>query len=253
VCDIQLNIFKQLCYLKRDIQNAIDLDQIMIEDLVSESTDESFAQAAAVYAEGAHSKSYAELTLLSALPYPVTTETEITATNIAGDTITGYPYEAADTGAMTLLFQYPTLSNETAPCHVGASVEPNLFGCLVREGQVLIGNTSLYYTYKPAVDNNNGRTIQGFSTNANTTMRVNGNGTFYEDFQKFYDYYGSATYADEFVTSALTGTSTNLTLGNADFAPYGYESRAGKFLYACSSCVYVCAFRFRSISKAYVI
>ena len=40
----------------------------------------------------------------------------------------------------------------------------------------------------------------------------------YEDYTKFYEYYGSHTYADDWVTAALTGDKTEFTRGNIDFS-----------------------------------
>eukprot|EP00804_Cyclotella_cryptica_P013469 CCRYP_005189-RB/>CCRYP_005189-RB protein AED:0.02 eAED:0.02 QI:1281/1/1/1/1/1/2/160/359 len=64
----------------------------------------------------------------------------------------------------------------------------------------------------------NGRTISGFSTDAEAKMRNGCKGCPYEDFMYFYDYYGTDTYADDWVTAAFNGEKTNFKNGNADFS-----------------------------------
>ena len=54
-------------------------------------------------------------------------------------------------------------------------------------GNVAVGSTAnIAYTYDVATGNQNGRSLQKLSTNANTMMRANGNvnNAFYPDFQK---------------------------------------------------------------------
>jgi hypothetical protein len=52
---------------------------------------------------------------------------------------------------------------------------------------------------------------------------------YYEDFQKFVDYYGDVYYADKFVLAAFDGSSTAFDRGNGDFRDYSLESRTGKY------------------------
>lgn len=76
------------------------------------------------------------------------------------------------------------------------------------------------------------RTIQGFSTAAETKMRGAAGEPFFPDFQKFVDYYGSSTYADDWLQACFTMGSTSFKNGNANFAGYGNDGRVGK---PCSS------------------
>ena len=62
-----------------------------------------------------------------------------------------------------------------------------------------------------AIAHKNGRTIKGFSTGAQKKMYDDCPGCPYEDYTKFYNYYGSHTYADDWVTAALTGGKTTQT------------------------------------------
>jgi hypothetical protein len=82
----------------------------------------------------------------------------------------------------------------------------------------ITGVGSVAYTYRPRFDNNNGRTIQGFSTQAAEKMLNCPIGCPYPDFQKFYDYYGVADYADKWVMASLDGRATSFSNGNADFS-----------------------------------
>jgi hypothetical protein len=52
---------------------------------------------------------------------------------------------------------------------------------------------------------------------------------YYEDFQKFVDYYGDVYYADTWVSAAFDGSSTRFTNGNGNFGDYSLESRARKY------------------------
>jgi hypothetical protein len=72
------------------------------------------------------------------------------------------------------------------------------------------------------------RTLQGFSTALETKKRPGKHGPSYPDFEKFVEFYGSATYADDWLQAAFSGGSTDFTNGNADFSGYGNDSRVGK-------------------------
>ena len=63
----------------------------------------------------------------------------------------------------------------------------------------------------------------GFSTGAEAKMLKNSNecpGCPYKHFKYFYDYYGTSTYAHEWVEAAFSKTSTKFTNGNANFSLY---------------------------------
>jgi hypothetical protein len=87
---------------------------------------------------------------------------------------------------------------------------------------------TIAYTYNPLTDNYNGRTIQGFSTTANIKYRPfdNMQADFYKDMQKFANYYGAPTFADEWIQAAFSAGSTAFDNANADFSTYDFESRA---------------------------
>ena len=85
------------------------------------------------------------------------------------------------------------------------------------------------YQYVLTTDNNNGRTLQSFSTTANTEMRPGNNlqAAFFPDFQLYFDYYGTFDYADQIITAALEGRNTVLANGNVMAANVGLTAREG--------------------------
>lgn len=60
-------------------------------------------------------------------------------------------------------------------------------------------------------------------------MRAFDTQEYYADFQKFVDYYGTATYADEWITAGFDGVQTQFTNGNGDFTAYSPEARTRKY------------------------
>jgi hypothetical protein len=75
----------------------------------------------------------------------------------------------------------------------------------------------------------NDRTIQGFNTRAREKMRKCASCDYYEDFQKFVDYYGDVYYADIWVSAAFNEVTTAFDNGNGDFSDYSFESRTRKY------------------------
>jgi hypothetical protein len=104
---------------------------------------------------------------------------------------------------------------------------------LMETGTLTIGSGTIGYTYNASSSNLNARTLQYFSTTANTKMRHNEDATqaFYPDFQKFLTYYGEANvdYANKIVEAAFDAGKVTLGDKNLDFSGYDYESRTGKW------------------------
>ncbi len=139
-------------------------------------------------------------------------------------------------------------------CQVGANNDPNIEGCFASNGTLTIEGfgEALNYAYQPTTGNKNGvsdntqnvvnkvigklnankidfqRTIQGFSTTYETKMRGAPGKPFFPVFQKFVDFYGSPTYADDWLQACFTKGSTTFKNGNANFAGYGDDGRVGK-------------------------
>jgi len=201
---------------------ALDLDQKAMEVELSKQTDESFLKAGEIYNNGAYSKSFAALTLTTGLATSVNKGQVVTGTSESGSEIAGKMYATFEAGSTDVHFQYKTGDVQSAyvNCQVGAlGADGNLEGCLAATGNITIDGTEYAYTYAPATDNDNGRSISGFSTKAEAKMSE------YTDFKYFKEYYGVGAYGHEWVTKALEGGQTDFTNGNADFSSYTYVGK----------------------------
>jgi hypothetical protein len=140
---------------------AIDRDQLAMEDQLSLATDESYEAARRIYNEGGNSKSYATIKLATPLTMDVADDDPIMGSSEDGTQVAGKAYDAYPTGSSTINVFYETTDSQAAyvNCQVGALVETNLEGCFAAEGTVTIGGTDYEYTYDPATDNNNDRTL----------------------------------------------------------------------------------------------
>lgn len=205
---------------------AIDRDQVMIEEAVGTESPQ-LPLARKFYEEGGHSGSFAELAV-AALTKAVKAESLVTGFADGGEVIAGRTEEAADVDATTLKVRYDVSSvqEEWVGCRVGAL--PNagsayLLGCFAEEGNITVYDEStqvsqvLTYTYTARNDNNNARTIQGFSLQAQKKMAECDNCP-YKTFKKFNDYYGRPDYADHWIQSAFDRVATTFPRGNADFS-----------------------------------
>mmetsp|Transcript_20680 Transcript_20680/g.43807 ORF Transcript_20680/g.43807 Transcript_20680/m.43807 type:complete len:555 (+) Transcript_20680:69-1733(+) len=208
---------------------AIDRDQAAIEAELAKKTPEAFENALRIYNEGGNSKSYAQVTLTTPLSTFIGAGTAILGRNAEGNEVAGKAYEDYQAGTSVIKVQYATTDIQEAyvQCQVGALTEAdrNLSGCFAEQGDLTIDGKEYSYTYIPSNDNLNGRTIAGFSTGARDKMRVGCKGCPYEDFLYFYDYYGSDTYAHDWVTAAFAGDKTTFRNGNADFSQYGMDGK----------------------------
>jgi len=208
---------------------AIDLDQKLMEEQLAIKTDDSFAAAQKIYEQGGHSKSHAVVKLATPLSAAIAADAEITGKTADGSEVMGKAYDDYEAGADELKVKYATSDIQASyvNCQVGGlpADKVNTAGCLAPTGTLNIAGNDYDYTYDPATDNNAGRTIQGFSTGAKKKMYECGDRCPYTDYKYFYDYYGSHTYADDWVTAALDGTDAGLDNGNADFSKYGMDGR----------------------------
>merc|ERR1712070_1144416 len=181
---------------------AIDLDQKEIEEQVAKGTNDSFENAMKIYKNGGNSKSYAQITLTPALTRDLSKGTSIMGKNADGVEVAGMSYSQYSSGDKVIKVQYTTNSIQSSyvGCQVGALVSGvNTEGCFAETGIMNIDGTDYNYVYSVSDDNRNGRTIAGFSENAKDKMRVGCKGCPYEDFLYFHDYYGTDTYADEWI------------------------------------------------------
>merc|ERR1719359_1890039 len=217
--------------------NAVDLDQAVMETHLKAG---DFAKALNVYDNGGNSKSYAELTI--AAPGTAKTITKgalMEATRLVADNELGEPtkaigkaYDNYPAGSTKIRFQYKTSDTQwkadgTTPgynqdCRVGGMDSGDAYystdGCV--DGAKTVKVTFVDGTTEDIdvnVAHKNGRTIKGFSTGAQGKMFDDCRGCPYDDYKKFYEYYGSHTYADDWVRAALTGGDAGFTKGNIDF------------------------------------
>jgi hypothetical protein len=208
---------------------AIDLDQKALESQLALKTPEGFESAQRIYKEGGNSKSYAQVFLSAPLGTDIKKGDSIMGRNSEGNEVSGTAYQDYGANDQTIKVQYYTtdLQATYVECQVGGMTPEttNMKGCLAEEGTLTIGGNEHSYTYKPATDNNNGRTMSGFSTGAGEKMRTNCKGCPYPDFEYFYNYYGTDDYADQWVNAAFDGTSTQFRNGNADFSRYSLDGK----------------------------
>jgi len=210
-------------------QCAIDQDQASMEGFLAIGTNDAFATAQLIYNQGGNSKSYAEITLGKPLIAAVQQGTQMIGENDKGSSQVGKTYEYYEAGTTVVKFRY--LTSDSASDHVGCRVgalplsQQKIVGCLVASGSVSIGSDSYNYTYVPSKDNNNGRTLSGFSINAIDKMRLSCDGCPYRDHKYYYDYYGVDDYGQDWVTAAFSGEKTKFSRGNADFSIYGFPGR----------------------------
>ena len=240
------------------------MDQQAIENQLALGTSEGRQNALKVYTNGAYSKSFAVLTLDAALANEVGADVEVIGKTAGGDEVRGTVMETASAGATTLRVQYATTSVQDSyvGCQVGGNPDPKTDGCKCACLACFVGKTDMFlwilkcdflscfssagfqpsgsvtvgafgdvaYSYNVASDNLNGRTIQGFSTDAKAKM-YECEFCPYKTYEKFYDYYGAFDYANQWVLSAFNQGSTDFTNGKADFSKFGDEGLNGKSVF----------------------
>jgi hypothetical protein len=112
-------------------QNALDLDQAELEQQLAGGTDESFAIAKSIYTDGAFSKSFATVTLTTALMQPLNKGDEVIGATETGDEVNGKLLKDYPLGSPTIDVQYETNSIQSSyvGCQVGANPIPMAEGC----------------------------------------------------------------------------------------------------------------------------
>jgi hypothetical protein len=139
-------------------------------------------------------------------------------------------------GSSVVQIQYVTTDIQASyvDCQVGALSlvgEANTNGCFVSNGTLDVdGSDALTYSYDVEADNKNGRTIAGFSTGAESKMYKRCPGCPYDEYKKYFDYYGVFDYANEWVLAALEGRATGFKRGNNNFGAQSTIGRGGTFM-----------------------
>ncbi len=123
-------------------QNAIDLDQMAMEEQLGLETSDSYAKAKNIYQNGAHSKPIAEVTITGGAPAAIPEGAEVIGKTTSGQEVRGEALEAAASGASVLRIQYHTTPIQEAyvGCQVGAlEKDGNTEGCKFATRYVVLG------------------------------------------------------------------------------------------------------------------
>jgi hypothetical protein len=214
---------------------SIDLDQASMEIELRLGGNSNMDAAEAIYEKGGFSRSYATVTLLSVagLSKPVAEGTQVIGQSESGVDIYGLTMRDLGIGEIKIPIRYndQILAADRSTCNVGALPIVGIqvtYGCFRSQGSIVIGLSGGSYSYEYNVleDNDNERTLQSLSTDAEEDMLVCDTCP-HRTFTKFFNYYKVPDYADRWVTAAFQKTQTRLYRGNADFADFGREGRAG--------------------------
>jgi len=199
----------------------LDLNELNIE--VKNDTYGNFVTAKRVYAEGVHNLSVAHLTLFKPLPINIPKGTPLMGVNDLNEVILGKIYgRSGYAGDRKIMFLYNKTS--TLKCLVGNHPIENqeTSGCLARYSnlQIMLEQPRNFsYVYDPYIDNDNGYTLKSLSINTARLMN-DCKRCPYDDYLKFRKYYGSLSYADDWIEAAFEGRTTNFANGNANFHLY---------------------------------
>ncbi len=139
-------------------------------------TQESFNSAKRVYEEGGHSKSYAKLTIEGNLP-SLSNGQRYAGETESGNTVYGRVYKSEKSPSNQVWLQYEVSDSQDnyVDCQVGglSGDAINTNGCFKPSGTIKLVDgfgEELTYSYDSSVDNDNGRTIKGFSTAVQAKM-----------------------------------------------------------------------------------
>jgi len=210
--------------------NAIDLDQKHIEIALAKRTDTGFVQAKAIYTGGGHSKSFAVITLTTDLEDVIKEDAVVVGMGMNKEDVRGTVLTNANANQAIVKVQYNTSEMQATYvlCRVGELLTDDAVteGCLVKDGSIKIDDKEFNYSYDPLEDNNNGRTIQGFSTSVEKKMIKCIPGCPFKDAEMFLNYYGVADYADKWIMAAFDSGKTGFDNFNADFSKFSFIGRA---------------------------
>jgi len=210
--------------------NAVDLDQKAMEDALGNSNDDAYGIATNIYSMGGNSKSYAAISIV--LTADVEKGTDIKGKDMDGNSVIGKAYATykSGSGETMIKVQYPTSAVQDGhlKCKVGGLIGADQVktGCLEESGELEIAGTMYPYTYDIEKDNKNGRTIQGFSTSAESKMYECNNGCPYTEYEKYFKYFGDHDYADKWIMAGLKKEKVTYSSGKSfDFTQYGFPGR----------------------------
>jgi len=211
--------------------NAIDLDQMHLEEQLDKETASGFMDAKAIYREGGNSKSIALVNLLEDLPIDIPANEKFLAFAEDGDEINLTLYKNAEKGTKQLHLRYDTSTVQEYynQCRIGGLQEKDMVttGCVKGFANAKYKkNGGLYrYSYSITSGNYNARNLQYISKEAESKM-LDCPKCPYKDALMFSKYYGQADYGDEWIMAAFDGKQTTFSNGNADFSNWAYSGRA---------------------------
>ncbi|GAX18947.1 hypothetical protein FisN_8Hh166 [Fistulifera solaris] len=238
---------------------TIDLDIAKMSELMAKGTFDDFMEAKQVYEFGAFAWPYAEMQIDGGSPVEVKKGTPVTGYTMLNDPVRGYVLEHVKPrqGKFKIEYDIDSLSEQSAAsqCSVGGNPNPNFRNCFTEKGAIRVDGIKepLHYEYNKEVDNRNYRTIQRLSTLAGSKMKMCANCQYFHDFKKANDYFQLPSYADAWITAALTGTSVGIPeggRGGADFSTFSFSSRAHAVEYAASYMA-VAQFVLREMEEAF--
>jgi hypothetical protein len=209
---------------------AIDQDQEAIVNYIQIG---KLSTAQNIYYDGANSRSYAEVKLTEGQQVTIPKGSKLMG-YVRDDNqhlrhVFGTAMEDHENGDDTLYFLYDVPTDHPGTCQVGALPEDvqKTDGCLQDSGIMHVSSIAqVSYSYDFQIGNKNGRSIGGMSANAKTSMH-DCDFCPVETYEKFKDYYGSFTYANDFIQSAfgIERNGTDFNRGGADFSIYGTAGR----------------------------
>uniref|UniRef100_A0A7S3SJE4 Uncharacterized protein n=1 Tax=Emiliania huxleyi TaxID=2903 RepID=A0A7S3SJE4_EMIHU len=208
---------------------AIDLDQAALEAALGHAP-ANYASARDVYTLGGNSMSFAQLTV-APLSEGISKGAQMSGVGQSGGTVNGRALDDYAAGATEVAFQYLTSDFSTSKyddpsahskCRVGGlSVDSSPYVPVTEEClpdlvpfDITVGGRTLSVS---SIKHKNGRTLASFST----MFEERCPGCARTEYERFRDYYGTRTYAHEWVLAALTGARTNFSRGNVDFTNTG--------------------------------
>jgi len=214
--------------------NAIDLDQAAMETFLGLKTAAGFANAKLAYEQGGNSKVYVEY-VVSTLGQDFAKSLKVTGATSA---VIAKLKDKAETGDAKLNVQYATTDNQASyvackPDMLPAVATGITTDCLegtytadTRTTEALTLDTNPTTTITPISGTTKaGRTLAGFSTGIAKKALHTCPGCPYKEMLMFYNYYGSATYGDDWIQAAFGQTATSWTNGNMDFTGASFDTR----------------------------
>lgn len=227
--------------------SKIDLDQaeierLLIADLLNKNSDALLEQAHRVYEHGMYSGSYASLTLTEqadhTIDLPERSESvyfneidnknskqhshsiyDVSAFGVNDDNskhIEGIYRTTKDLLGPEIKVYYP----EDSQCGQG-----NTDDCFAEEGGIVLqGYGGLDYTYDPSTDNYFSSSLKWFTQEEGMRMYYcehHGNCASYQEYERYFKFYGLLDYGNEWIESAFSNKKTNFP---RDFkTKHGYE------------------------------